>query len=166
MTAPDRPALLLVTGSREFADRQLLDEALNQAWTEALSRGFRQLVVVHGGAKGADRLADRWALRRQQRGVLPRRFRADWEGPCTAECKPGHRRFRKGGGTYCPAEGNRRNQRMVEHVLAQAAPGGVLGIAFFVEGLACDGTHDCLRRIKAVGLPWREYTAEQPAVAQ
>jgi hypothetical protein len=149
------PAIVLVTGSRQFTDQQRLDQALNAAWNQALARGFTDLVVVHGGARGADKLADSWARRRQNRGVSSRCFRADWDGPCTAECKPGHRRPKRGG-TYCPAEGNRRNQRMVEHVLGVGVPGGVLALAFFVEGLPCDGTRDCLRRVKAAGLPFQE----------
>ncbi|WP_160311532.1 hypothetical protein [Streptacidiphilus melanogenes] len=52
---------------------------------------------------------------------------------------------------------------MVEHVLGAGRSGRWLTLVFFVEGLACDGTKDCLRRVKAAGLPWREFT--QAAVA-
>lgn len=156
----DKPALILVTGSRAFTDQGLMDHALNQAWNEALGRGFNELVVVHGGARGADKLADGWARRRQNRGVTARRFTADWEGPCTRECTPGHRRPRTGGGDYCPAEGHRRNQRMVEHVLSQSAPGGVLCLVFLVEGVFSKGTQDCWRRIKSSCLPYRNFTGK------
>lgn len=165
MTAREQPALLLVTGSRQFNDHNLIRNALDHAWTEALGRGFTQLVVVHGGARGADSLAQDWAERRAGRGVHWRVFRADWAGECTAECKPDHRKPQRGGGTYCPAEGTRRNQRMIDHVRAQAAPGGVLALVFLVpevDGRTRNrGTHDCWRRIKAAGLPWRNFTARQ-----
>lgn len=163
MTLIQEPAIVLITGSRDYTNQQELDQALNAAWNEALARGFRELVVVHGAARGADRLADGWAKRRQARGVQARRFRADWNGPCGSECKPGHRRRKQHGGTYCPAEGNRRNQRMVEHVLGVAAPGGVLAIVCWVESSECRGTRDCLGRIEAAGLPYRELGV-RPAV--
>jgi hypothetical protein len=165
MTAQPRPALLLVTGSRSLSDHGLVNRALDIAWQEALGRSFSELVVVHGGAKGADTIAQRWAERRQGRGVHWRRFPAEWDGPCTAECKPGHRRRQAhGSGSYCPSEGSRRNQRMVEHVTAQAVPGGALCLAFFLEGQPCRGTHDCLRRIMRAGLPFRRFTQRQAAV--
>jgi hypothetical protein len=167
VTAREQPALLLVTGSRQFNDHRLLRNALDHAWTEAMGRGFNDLVVVHGGARGADLLAQEWAERRQARGVNWRIFRADWAGNCTAECAKDHRRPQRGGGTYCPAEGARRNQRMVEHVTAQAVPGGVLALVFLVPEVGGQqrnrGTHDCWRRIKAAGLPYRNFTTQQVA---
>lgn len=161
MTARERPALLLVTGSRQFNDHKLIRGALDHAWSEAMGRGFNELVIVHGGARGADSLAQEWAERREARGVHWRIFRADWDGPCSAECQPGHRRAQRTGGTYCPSEGPRRNQRMVEHVTAQSVPGGVLALVFLVDGKPSHGTHDCWRRIKAAGLPYRNFTARQ-----
>jgi hypothetical protein len=166
VTARPQPALLLITGSRQFNDHVTFRNALDHAWSEALGRGFNELVVVHGGAKGADALAQDWAERRQARGVHWRRFPAEWDGPCTAECAKDHRRPKRGGGTYCPAEGTRRNQRMIDHVRAQAVPGGVLALVFLVPELNDGrtrnrGTHDCWRRIKAAGLPYRNFTARQ-----
>lgn len=53
---------------------------------------------------------------------------------------------------------------MVEHVTAQMAPGGALALVFLLDGADCRGTHDCWRRIKAAGLPFRNFT-QQRAVA-
>lgn len=156
---PPRPAFVLVTGSRQFADRTMLAGAL--AWVRQVTaeRGFGQLVVVHGGARGADAIASTWARRNTSLGVVERRFPADWEGPCTADCPAGHRGERLDGSSYCPREGLRRNQRMVDHVAAEADPRGVITLGFLVPGAANRGTHDAIRRAKAAGLPVRTYAS-------
>lgn len=93
--------------------------------------------IAHGHAKGADYLADSWAMNSPLHGpcfeagnepsveemwkmhappVILHRYPADWSGPCDPSfCKPGHRRatsleLRQAG--YCPAAGPRRNRRM------------------------------------------------------
>lgn len=163
----DKPALLLVTGSRKFLDHQLLDHAMNQAWVDLKHRGFEQLVVVHGAcAKGADHLADGWARRRADAGVTVRRFRisdADWAAPCTAACNHGPRRPRARGGSYCPMVGPLRNQDMVDHVVQQTAPHGALALVFTVridgEPVWSPGTKDCRERIERACLPYRVITS-------
>jgi hypothetical protein len=157
-------AVILVTGSRAFWDRNLINNALTTCWTEAQQAGRTDLVVVHGNARGADTLADRWTQRHNTQGVHYRRFPADWEGDCDTDCPTGHRKTRTGGGTYCPWEGRRRNQRMVDHVAGQRASGcAVLALAFFVDQLNSPGTHDCLRRIKTARLPYRVFTSARQA---
>ena len=47
---------ILVTGSREWTDWEVLHEVL-EAWT----RGADSVTIVHGGAPGADRLAGDYA---------------------------------------------------------------------------------------------------------
>ena len=158
----DRTAYILVTGSRSLRSYGRVADALDQAWTEAVQNGYNRLVVVHGAASGADSMAERWVQKHQARGVEQRRFPADWSADCSDKCQPGHRRPRAQGGTYCPTEGNFRNQRMVDHVLANAEPGGMLCIAVFAQAHS-PGTADCSRRAEKAGIPTRRL-GNPPAV--
>ena|SRR2546428_4423974 len=60
---------LIIAGSRTFTDYQLLSQVLSS---------HKHLVseVLHGGARGADHLGFRWAVRHH---VRSRCFAADWE---------------------------------------------------------------------------------------
>lgn len=63
---------VIVTGGRDFADRDLLFRTLDRLHLE---RGFA--LLIHGAARGADRLANDWAKeRRVPRHPVP----ADWDG--------------------------------------------------------------------------------------
>lgn len=163
------PALLLVTGSRQLRDHQLVDHALNQAWADLKHRGFQQLIVVHGAcAKGADHMADGWARRHANAGVSARRFRisdADWTAPCTSACNHGPRKPRHDGSTYCPMVGPLRNQDMVDHLVQQAPPHGALALVFTVRvdgrPVYSPGTMDCRRRIERACLPYRVLTEQR-----
>lgn len=163
------PAFVLVTGSRTFRDAPLMNSALDRAWMELRSRGFAELVVVHGGASGADRQANDWAVSREKSGVSIHRFRlsdGDWASPCTRVCKPGHRRERSGGGTYCPAVGHLRNQRMVDHVISHQAPHGALAAVFYAGQKPSPGTWDCHQRIARACMPYRVFTSQRPGGEQ
>lgn len=61
---------LLVCGGRDFSDMKLVNETLNEL------HGRKKItLLIHGAARGADSLADRWAFRAE----IPRKeFRADW----------------------------------------------------------------------------------------
>src|SRR4029077_14766405 len=87
---------LIIAGSRTFTDAALLSQVLR-------SRKLLVTKLRHGGARGADRLGVRWALKHH---IRSRCFAADWE------------RFGKSAGV-------RRN-----HQMAQA--GDVL-VAFYVN---------------------------------
>ncbi len=70
-----RRDVCLVTGGRDFTDEDFVFATLDAVHT---STGFT--VLVHGGARGLDRTADRWALDRG--GVTVRRYNispAEWE---------------------------------------------------------------------------------------
>jgi YspA, cpYpsA-related SLOG family len=140
---------LLVTGSREYADAsevaRVLDRILYQ-WGE--------LTLVHGGAMGADQLADWWGQRRANRGVTVEVevWKANWavcEGPrCTAV----HRKTNRAGQQFCPEAGVRRNALMVGS-----------GIDFAVAfSLGTPGTAHCIREIKRSGIPGVRYPEGQP----
>jgi len=94
---------VLVCGGRDFHDMQLLVRAL-----DALHARFRFRSLIHGGARGADQLAGRWA----RSGVLGASnvqvFEADWN-------------------KYGASAGPVRNQKMLDEgqpALVVAFPGG------------------------------------------
>jgi predicted Rossmann-fold nucleotide-binding protein len=75
---------VIVAGSRHFADYDLLRDRLD-AWlsrrlaetAEVLGGRVPAVLVVSGGAPGADTLGERYA---RERGLLWVRFPADWAG--------------------------------------------------------------------------------------
>lgn len=136
---------LIVTGSRKFTDAALIRQAIAAA-REQYGPG---LVVVHGAAPGADRLADK-ASRELGLAVDPNP--ADWTGPCRASCRPGHRRRRWSGSTYCPAAGVYRNQAMLD-----AGAGAVIAFLVDPEISPCDGTRDMMRRASNAGIRVEGY---------
>lgn len=147
-----QPPRVIGTGSRAFTHAPTVEGAL----LEAVGDFGPALTVVHGHAKdGADALIDRIATRL---GLAVERHPADWTGPCRATCRPGHRRVRRDGVTFCPAAGNYRSQEMVDL-------GAARGLAFLVErGVSpCTGTRDCARRAEAAGIPVRWFEQKEAA---
>jgi len=69
---------VLVCGSRDFRHQDLLHTILT-----GLAEIKASLVVVQGGARGADRMARQWA---EQNGFKFRQYDADWDryGPLRA----------------------------------------------------------------------------------
>lgn len=66
---------VLVCGSRSWADGEFLDSVLGRVKQIANEDGFA-LSICHGGARGADRLADAWA---KAHHVTHRPYPADWD---------------------------------------------------------------------------------------
>ena len=173
------PLRIGVTGSREFADRDMIEAALIAAHYRA--RPHNGLILVHGMCDprhpdtgrmipwatarkmswevqgryyGADWLADWCAV--SMTGTLRweiKRLPADWEALCRPECKPGHRRRKGRGPEYCPAAGNYRNQEGI------IDPGLDELLAFYKRGAANIGTSDCVRRAKRAGIKVEPFTA-------
>lgn len=129
---------ILITGSRRWTDIAIVKAALARAVAEHPG----PVVVVHGDARGADQLAALVASSTWPH-ITIERWPADWSGTCRPVCKPGHRRFRPGGGDYCPAAGAYRNAEMV-------AAGADLCLAFPLG--KSPGTRDCMRRAEAAGI--------------
>lgn len=80
---------VLVTGSRDWADRRPIEDTLTAAGALAIASGQR-LTIVHGACPtGADAIADEWAHWHRDRGrpfdIEP--HRADEHGPWPA-CGP------------------------------------------------------------------------------
>lgn len=107
----DKPFYVLVTGGRDFNDKKLLDRVMHAQKLD-LPEGS-EMIIVQGGAKGADFLARRWAL---SWNIPLINIPADW------------RKFDKGAGAV-------RNQQMLDWFpieLVIAFPGGK-GTADMVE---------------------------------
>ena len=115
--------VVLVTGSRNLMERAIVLPEL-----ERLHKEHNDLVVVHGGAKGADRAAASVCAQLQvyQVPVAPL-----W-------------------GRYGNAAGILSNQLMLDLFKVDEA------IAFPLEGSV--GTFDMMRRLRAAGIPVRNVT--------
>lgn len=112
---------ILVTGSRDWTDWRALTDALIETGGSTMNP---DVTVVHGGARGADMMADEIA---ETRGWLREPHPADW-------------------GRYGKAAGPIRNQEMVD-------AGADVCLAFYLPGLPCKGTSDCDRRAVKAGIP-------------
>ena len=115
--------IVLVCGGRNYTDRASLFNSLDRLERE-IGKPFRGL--IHGSAKGADRLAAEWQALRiiYNKQLWSAGYPADWD-------------------KHGPAAGPIRNQRMLDN-----NPGVELVIAF----PGGRGTADMVRRAKAKGL--------------
>lgn len=94
---------ILVCGGRNYSNYELVSRTLKEYGRSI--NGFRDLVIVHGGASGADDLADEWAATNHVPVLV---FKADWTS------------FGKSAGPI-------RNQKMMQTAkpdLVLAFPGG------------------------------------------
>lgn len=119
-------ARILITGSRTLRESDYA--TVRDAIAKAAADLQPPVVVVHGNALGADRLADR-ASRALGLKVEPHSARWRTEGR---------------------AAGPLRNQRMVDL-------GADICIAFIAVGRENVGTKDCWRRADRAGIPVRVY---------
>ncbi len=128
---------LLVCGSRTFNQIDRLHRVLN-----AYATVYGNLVIIEGGAKGADRMARQWA---EFPGVEVVSCPAEWSEHDPAWC-PGEPCQRRSGGRYCIAAGRRRNQQMLDL-------GPDVVVAFFDKPWRTSrGTADMVRRAHAAGV--------------
>jgi hypothetical protein len=131
---------IIVTGGRAWTCRPTIEAAPRKP---AAAPGPH--ILVHGGAKGADQIA---AAVAGELGWTVEGHDADWTAPCTPDCRHTPRR-RRGGSTYCPVAGLRRNQLMADL-------GADLALAFFRSGHANRGTWDMVQRGVQAGIPVRK----------
>jgi hypothetical protein len=61
-------ARIMVTGSRNHTDRNKIRNALEVEYLQETAIFGRGIVVVHGGASGADSIADAWAKEQKAKG--------------------------------------------------------------------------------------------------
>jgi hypothetical protein len=111
---------VLITGSRDFTDGQAVMDAI---WYEQVEN--ERLLVINGGARGADSLAHTVATRLPN--MLSAQVNADWTNDGVAA-------------------GPLRNAAMLE-----LQPDVVL--AFYKEGAANRGTQNCVDAATKLGIP-------------
>lgn len=118
---------ILITGSREWDNRQLMEDELD-SWGQFFDMGGEWATLVHGAARGADSMAAAiWE---------------SWARP--AEAHPA-KWDRKLDGSYNKMAGFQRNQRMVDL-------GADICLAFLKTGAGNRGTRDCMDRAKRAGI--------------
>jgi hypothetical protein len=132
---------ILITGSRDWNDADTIKNALRDAvWDE---KEMSDVLVVHGGARGADMLAGRVA---EQHGMMTEAHPANWDS-CGPDCNRSHYRYRDGK-PYCPRSGYVRNAEMV-------ALGADICLAFIKNH--SKGAEMCVKLADAAGIPVRRY---------
>lgn len=132
---------VLVTGSRDWVNRTAIWNALHAELVQ-----FGEITVVHGGAHGADDIADRWAWGMRAAGHLVN----------VEVHKPNYEMF---SARRAPLH---RNQEMVE-------AGADVCHAFPIDGST--GTRHCMTRAIAAGIPvvnhgFQPYTREAKEFAK
>ena len=98
---------VLICGGRDFTDKKLFHKTMCEIdpTTDEQKLGNPNLVIIHGGAKGADLMADEWAVVHWK---SIEEYKADW-------------------GRYGRGAGPKRNQEMIDGGkpdLVVAFPGG------------------------------------------
>ena len=116
----EREMTVLVCGGRDFQGWDAVQRVLDRVAPD---------VIIHGAARGADSLAERYA---RENNIVQRAFPARWRRP---------------DGGLDRGAGHRRNQQMLDEArpdLVLAFPGG-------------PGTRDMTRRAREQGFPVQEY---------
>lgn len=140
---------IIVTGWRRAEkvaverNRDAIREALGAIWSRP--RWSDAMTLLHGDGEGVDQLAAQIAT--ADWGWHVQAYPADWS-TCGEGCPDRPHLRTRGGVTYCPYAGHRRNEAM-------CAAGADLLLAF--PGPGSKGTWDCLRRAAAHGIPARVY---------
>lgn len=153
-------ARIVVTGSREWVDADVLRDVLDKLTQSLADDGYTELLVAHGAcyprvdretgrrpAKSADWLAHLWIeLLPHPIPVVEEAVPAPWSAPCRRTCRKNHRKPNRGRpGTFCPTAGNYRNADLV-------APGANAAAVFWLDNSS--GTKDCVSRLVAAGIPF------------
>lgn len=123
---------VIVTGSRDWPDQERVWRALDLAY-ENKPLHSRVFIVVHGGARGVDRMAMAWVRGKLRDGALDifhEMHQAQW----------------KQNDKFVKAAGHQRNQRMVD-------AGATLALAFIRNN--SPGATGCLRMVERAGIPVR-----------
>jgi hypothetical protein len=124
---------ILITGSRDWEDGAKLAWELGQACGEMVRANpeltRKEIVVVHGGARGADTMAAELAL---SRGLSVERHAAEWRPY----------------GIYNPQAGRYRNQKMVDL-------GADICLAFIRNNSS--GASHCAQAAEDAGIPVRIF---------
>jgi hypothetical protein len=140
---------VLVTGSRNWVDKGPIFRAL---YYQREIAGGAGMIIVHGGATGADAIADSWGRTYYPGSVVVECHPADWN-TCGEYCSHPRKLRAATGKPYCPAAGPRRNRLMVDL-------GADICLAFpFPDSR---GTNDCAHKARAAGIPVIECPGHLP----
>lgn len=120
---------VVITGSREFTEVDIIQRALAQERI-ALPNGHKRMIVIVGGAKGADMIAQKLATDAMECNVVI--VPADWDHDGRAKAGP------------------LRNRAMLD-----LNPDVVL--AFLKDGAGNVGTTDTMSEAKRRGIPVKEF---------
>lgn len=130
---------IVVTGSREWHDRAVMFIVLSTALRDAEDRGLEgRLLVIHGGATGADAMAHAWA----ETNGLPVPMRAQWD-------------------EHGNAAGPIRNNRMATVARCLQACGWDVRCHAFGLRQSQGGTKNCVQALKAMGLEVTKHETQQ-----
>jgi YspA, cpYpsA-related SLOG family len=132
---------ILVTGSRDFNDYRTIMRGLTVAIEDVIASrpADKEIVIVHGNARGADTLAKEFALRAAHY-MTSKGYRLRHEAhPAKWD-------------EYGRGAGPRRNQEMVDL-------GADLCVKFVKRGASNRGTTDCSNRATKAGIKILEFTA-------
>lgn len=124
---------VLITGSREYENRPMIAKALGEVMRE---HPGQMLTIVHGAARGADRLAGAIARARPDLFIEEQHPVTDWGS--------------KELGTFDRTAGHRRNQRMVDL-------GATVVLAFPSRSAKNAGTWSCVGKAKVADLEVRVF---------
>ena len=97
---------IIVTGSRDWTDQRTLENAILDHWANAANRGHDlPVVVVHGAARGADRMAGKLARAwgKTYGDIEEERHPADWDRYGKSAGPVRNREMAKLGGDLCLA---------------------------------------------------------------
>jgi hypothetical protein len=129
---------VLVTGSRDWSDSERIWEALKRIDNESGIPDY--IILMHGGAKGADTIAAKYA--KWGLGWTVHEFPAEWNTH-TEACPDWH-----DGLKVCKMAGHRRNAEMVNY-------GADICLAFIKNN--SPGATGCARLAENAGIPVRYY---------
>lgn len=118
---------VLVTGSRWWSDRKIIEIILDGFFVTTSQDLGEDMMVIDGGANGADMFAKHWRITNQHINHVTET--ADWD-------------------THGKAAGPIRNRKMVD----EHEPDVVLAFHDDLEGES-KGTKDCVEYAKSKGIP-------------
>jgi hypothetical protein len=153
-----KPYRILITGSRDWTDENLIRHQLTRAWLQVEG----PFTVVHGGCPtGADWIASDWVANMHEAemgdNITEEAHPADWDH-CTDTCPQAHRKAKRPDDAvhpgvcsdYCPSAGPRRNRELI-------ALGPDRCLAFIRNG-SRGASHTAVLAEKA-GIPVSRWTA-------
>ncbi|MGK4586168.1 DUF721 domain-containing protein [Kitasatospora sp. HPMI-4] len=144
---------ILVTGTPTLFGRELVEQALLEAWHDATQDDGRRIEVVTTGQDGPETWAAQWA---KNNGIYATRRTVAWAF-CSPDCPTGtgHRRARQRDWIeYCPDAARRRDARLV-------ADRPDLALAFYPDG--CNPyTAQLALDVRQAGTPTRWFDPAAP----